>query len=130
METPQSIQESLQVGEWTFTVDIKDAYLHIPVRPSFRKYLRFVVGSEVFQFKTLPFGLSVAPRIFTQVLRPVVAWLRARGIKVHAYLDDWLGRAMSQALARGHGGQVYKAYNLNVYLTLKIVTKLQSSRFP
>ena len=106
METPHSIQTALQPGEWTFQIDIKDAYLHIPVHRDFRKYLRFTVGTEVYQFKTLPFGLSVAPKIFTETLRPVLGLLRSRGIKIHAYLDDWLGRALSQLLANHHGKEV------------------------
>ena len=106
METPKSIQQAVQPGEWTFQIDIKDAYLHIPVRESYRKYLRFSVGREVFQFRTLPFGLSVAPRIFTLTLRPVIALLRSQGIRVHAYLDDWLGRALSQSMAHSHGLEV------------------------
>ena len=39
METSRSIWEALQQREWTFQVDIRDAYLHIPVRPAFLKYL-------------------------------------------------------------------------------------------
>ena len=106
METTHSIRTALQPGEWTFQIDIMDAYLHIPVHRDFRKYLRFTVGTEVYQFKTLPFGLSVAPKIFTETLRPVLGLLRSRGIKIHAYLDDWLGRALSQRLANHHGTEV------------------------
>ena len=106
METAASIQEALQPGEWMFQVDIKDAYLHIPVRKELRKFLRFTVANQVFQFTTLPFGLCTAPRTFTLILIPVLAWLRAEGIKVHAYLDDWLGRSHSQRLANSHGNTV------------------------
>ena len=92
METVQSIRQSLQPGEWCTQIDIKDAYLHIPVQHRFRKYLRFTVEGVVYQFKTLPFGLNVSPRIFTQVLKPVLGHLRRQGIKVHGYLDDWIIR--------------------------------------
>ena len=67
METPATIQEALQKDEWTITVDIKDAYFHIPVHPAFRKFLRFTVGGVIYQCRALPFGLSVAPRIITMV---------------------------------------------------------------
>ena len=97
METVQSIRGSLQQGEWCTQIDIKDAYLHIPVQHNFRKYLRFTVSGKVYQFKTLPFGLNVAPRIFTQVLKPVLAHLRSLHIQVHGYLDDWIVRALLPA---------------------------------
>ena len=57
METVQSIRQSLQPGEWCTQIDIKDAYLHIPVQRKFRKYLRFAVDGVVYEFKTLPYGL-------------------------------------------------------------------------
>ena len=106
METVQSIRQSLQPGEWCTQIDIQDAYLHIPVQQKFRKYLRFSVGGTVYQFKTLPFGLNVAPRIFTQVLKPVLGHLRSLGIKVHGYLDDWLVRALSPKQAEEHTNTV------------------------
>ena len=130
METPQSIREALQPGEWTFQVDIRDAYLHIPVAPAFRKYLRFTVGTRVFQFKTLPFGLSVAPRIFTLILRPVVAHLRSLGILVHAYLDDWLGRALSRALAVSHGEEVTRLLEFLGWVLNLLKTDLSGTQLP
>ena len=54
------------------------------------KYLRFVVNKQVYHFTCLPFGLATSPREFTKLLRPVVALLRQRGVKLHVYLDDWL----------------------------------------
>ena len=42
-----------------------------------------------------PFGLSTAPREFTKTLAPVVQLLRTQGIRVHAYLGDWIIRADS-----------------------------------
>ena len=37
-------------------------YLHIPIHPNSRKYLRFCQRSQVFQFTSLPFGLATTPR--------------------------------------------------------------------
>ena len=33
METPESIRASLIPGEWVSSIDLADAYLHIPIRP-------------------------------------------------------------------------------------------------
>ena len=61
METPKSIRTSLILGEWVSSIDLSDAYLHIPIHPNSRKYLRFCYRSQVFQFTSLPFGLATAP---------------------------------------------------------------------
>ena len=106
METVQSIRKSLQPGEWCTQIDIKDAYLHIPVQEKFRKYLRFTVDGVVYQFRTLPFGLNVAPRIFTLILKPVLARLRAQGVCVQGYLDDWINRGLSPPQTKLHSGMI------------------------
>ena len=106
METVQSIRKSLQPGEWCTQIDIKDAYLHIPVQEKFRKYLRFTVDGVVYQFRTLPFGLNVAPRIFTLILKPVLARLRAQGVCVQGYLDDWINRGLSPPQTKLHSDMV------------------------
>ena len=55
METPESIRTSLIPGEWVALIDLSDAYLHIPIHPHSRKYLRFCHRSQVFQFTSLGF---------------------------------------------------------------------------
>ena len=54
------------------------------------KYFRFVIAGKTYQFCVPPFGLSTVPREFTKTLAPVVHLLRTQGIRVHAYLDDWI----------------------------------------
>ena len=71
METPESIRTSLIPGEWVASIDLSDAYLHIPIHPNSRKYLRFCHRSQVFQFTSLPFGLATAPQVFTMVVKEV-----------------------------------------------------------
>ena len=50
----------------------------------------------------MPFGLNVAPRVFTKLLKPVVAWLRGQGIRLIIYLDDILIMASSVELVKQH----------------------------
>ena len=45
METPESIR--------VLSIDLSDAYLHIPIHPNSRKYLMFCHRSQVFQFTSL-----------------------------------------------------------------------------
>ena len=61
MSIKKSIRTSLIPGKWVSSIDLSDAYLHIPIHPNSRKYLRFCHKSQVFQFTSLPFGLATAP---------------------------------------------------------------------
>ncbi|MGW8180319.1 MAG: reverse transcriptase domain-containing protein, partial [bacterium] len=71
METIQSVWDALIPGNFSFSLDLSDAYFHIPIRKDFRKYLRIFFDGRVFQFKALPFGLSTSPWIFTKVMSEV-----------------------------------------------------------
>ena len=93
METQRAIRRALQQGDWVTSIDLKDAYFHIPIKRAFRKFLRFTVGREVFQFKALPFGLTSAPSEFTRVTSTLASIVHRKGINLHLYLDDWLLRA-------------------------------------
>ena len=95
METVFTIVSAVRQGEWVAKLDLKDAYHHVQMHPSTKKFLRFVIGQTTYQFKVLPFGLSSAPREFTKTLAPIVHYLRTQGFFLHAYLDDWLIRANS-----------------------------------
>ena len=90
MDILKVVVDALQIGEYATSIDLKDAYFHVGVHVRDTKYLRFVVGDRVFEFQVLPFGLSTSPRVFTRVVRALVAYLRKRGLKMFAYLDDWL----------------------------------------
>ena len=100
METPESIRTSLIPGEWVSSIDLSDAYLHIPIHPNSRKYLRFCYRSQVFQFTSLPFGLATAPQAFTMIVKEVKLMALSRGLRLHQYLDNWLIRSQSQEEAQ------------------------------
>ena len=102
METPASIAAAMRPGDWATSIDLKDAYFHILIAPSSRKYLRFVVNGTVYQFRALPFGLAPAPQVFTKVMGAVVNYAHRRGIRLHIYLDDWLIRALQRLLVAEH----------------------------
>ena len=39
METPSSIRSSIQTADWATSIDLQDAYFHISIHPSSRRYL-------------------------------------------------------------------------------------------
>ncbi len=94
-------------------IDLKDAYIPIPICESHRKYMRFRTGRRAFQFTYLPFGLSSAPWMFTKTMRPVAAKLRELGIRLVIYLDDILVISNSQEQAADHTSALI--YTLELY---------------
>ena len=83
-----TVRTSLQAGEWVTSKDFKDTYFHIPIQNQCRKYMRFHIQEQCYQFKALPFSLSTAPMEFTVAAKE--AKLIQKGIKIHHYPDDWL----------------------------------------
>ena len=112
MESLQSVLLSVHQGDWMVSLDLKDAYLQVPMHSESRKFLRFMVGGKVYQFKVLCFGLSTAPQVFTRVMAPVSAILHRTGVRLRRYLDDWLIQGSSRE---------------QVLLALKTVLRLCSS---
>ena len=94
----QDLPDSRGMG--IVTIYLSDGYLHIPIHPNSRKYLRFCYKSQVFQFTSLPFGLATAPQVFTMIVQEVKLMALSRGLKLHQYLDDRLIRSQSQEEAQ------------------------------
>ena len=89
MDSLNSVLNLVQQGDWAISLDLKDAYMHIPIHPGHKKFLRFCIQGKVYQFTCLCFGPTVAPRAFTKVVTVIAAHLRMRNIHLAVYLDDW-----------------------------------------
>ncbi len=63
--TLKQILPQICPGDWFMSLDLKDAFFHIQIAPHHRRFLRFAFEGMAYQYKVLPFGLSLAPRIFT-----------------------------------------------------------------
>lgn len=90
MENLQAVRFLLREGDWMVKVDLKDAYLTVPIHPSHQKFVRFQCQGRIFEFTCLAFGLALAPRIFTKILKVVMAFVRKQGVRLVIYLDDIL----------------------------------------
>lgn len=88
----QTILKVIQPGDWLLSVDLRDAYFHVPVALYYQRFLRFAIGQLHYQFVCLPFRLTTSPRVFTKILVALVAHLRLQGICIHHYLDNILPR--------------------------------------
>ncbi len=67
MLTPKRIFGCVRPQDWFAAIDLKDAYFHVSILPRHRPFLRFVFEGRAYQYKFLPFGLSLSPRVFTKV---------------------------------------------------------------
>ena len=90
MESCQKVRNAILPGDWAFSLDLTDAYLHVPIHRHFRKFLRFTLHGKVYQFRALPFGLTSSPYVFTRLMLVIATYLRRRSITLFPYLDDWL----------------------------------------
>ena len=95
MESIHMLKDLLKKGDYMVKIDLKDAYLTVPIWQNHQKYLRFLWRDSLLEFACLPFGLASAPRVFTKLLKPVLSILRQRGIRLIVYLDDILLMAPS-----------------------------------
>ena len=101
MEEVAWIRQWLRSGGWFCGIDIKDAFLHVPIHKKFRKFLRFEWGGDLLEWQVLPFGLTCSPRILTTMVRPIAGYLRDKfGILLSTYMDDMLTQAKTKELAR------------------------------
>ena len=90
MDTMTKVLNLVKPKDWAISLDLSDAYLHIPIFPKHRKFLRFCIAGKCYQWKSLCFGPTSAPRVFTKIIAVVAAHLRAQNIRLASYLDDWL----------------------------------------
>jgi ribonuclease HI len=106
----ESIESTLMLakrGDWATKIDLKSAYSHVPVQLEFRPYLGFQYQSRLYRYRTMPFGLRTAPRVFTKMLRPVAAWLRQHmQTRLTVYMDDILVLAATEDEATRQTDQV------------------------
>ena len=82
-----------QYGGYACSFDLKSGYHHVDIFPSHQRFLGFSWTfpdgrTRYFAYTVLPFGLSLAPYLFTKLVRPLVKYWRSRGLYCIVYLDD------------------------------------------
>lgn len=86
MEALNRVTLTVQPEDCMGSIDLQDAYLHIPIHHDFQSFLRIKIGELHLQFQCLPFGISTAPRTFTKVLVVILAPFQEKGIRVLLHL--------------------------------------------
>ena len=86
METPRSILGAIQKGQWLTSLDLKDPYFHIIIHPANGNSLRFCQNGTTWQFTVLSYGLLISPRVFTKILKPVLACAKNTHLHGSSYI--------------------------------------------
>ncbi len=93
------IFECIHPRDWFAAVDLKDAYFHVSILPRHRPFLRFAFEGRAYQYKVLPFGLSLSSQA-------AIVPLRECDVRILSYLDDWLKLAQSRDQLSEHRDMV------------------------
>ena len=69
MPTTKLVWQLIQLGNYVFSIDLKDAYLHIPiVKHHWCIFFNFVLQKERYQWNVWPFGMAKATRASLHLL--------------------------------------------------------------
>ena len=90
MPTLRHVWQLIQHVDYAFSIDLQDAYLHIPIVKHHHHFLCFVWHNVPCQWKVLPFWLATAPRVFMALTKPILFLCHCKGFHTVIYLDDIL----------------------------------------
>lgn len=88
MESINSIIALAEKNYMMATIDLQDAYYHVPIPSLYLKFPRCaIMQNQVvnLQFTSLPFCLSSASRIFTELMKEIVPHLKEQEILFLVY---------------------------------------------
>ena len=91
METAEKIRNEVEPDTWATSVDLTDAYHHLPIHENYQNYLAFEIAGVNYKYVACPFGLSPIPQVFTEVMTSLKIHMRENtNSLVFQYIDDWL----------------------------------------
>jgi hypothetical protein len=100
MEGMPVVKESLQEGDWMCTVDLSDAFFHVPLHPEHQRFFQFRWDGLLYQYLCCPFGWSRSPQWFQAFTSHIAKICRSKyQIRLIVYLDDFLvlGKSKQEA---------------------------------
>ena len=87
------VLSSIKRNYYFVSIDLKDAYLSVPIDINDRKYWKFLWKGVLYKCNALIFCLTSAPRDFIKFMKPIFAYIRQQGISSFYYIDDSLVQA-------------------------------------
>merc|ERR1712112_445934 len=86
-------------GDYMSTDDLEKGYWQVKLSPFHRKYIGISLDGKYYVANVLILGISDAVFCFTKLVRPIVRYLRAKGVPAAAYIDDFFTSSQPEALA-------------------------------
>lgn len=90
MENLQTVRFLLREGDWMVKLDLKDAYLAVPVHASHKKSCQVWLERAYLSVQLSGIWPCPSPENFTKILKVVMAFARRQGVRLVIYLDDIL----------------------------------------
>ena len=95
LETADVAASLMREGDFLFSIDCAQGYYQIPLNEKFRRFCCFQWRGRVFRWCVLPFGVSPAPRVYTQMMKLLLTRWREKGWRCSGYIDDLIFMASS-----------------------------------
>ena len=118
MSTLKHVGHLIQHGNYTFSIDLQDAYLHIPIVKHHHHFLHFVWCNVPYQWKVLPFWLATAPRVFMSLTKPILFLCCHKGFHIVINLDDILVLIHSKWVSTGCACFCLPCWSILVYISI------------
>ncbi|CAG8488221.1 15826_t:CDS:1 [Dentiscutata erythropus] len=96
------VEELIQQNDFMVSVDLEEAFYHIPLHPEAQKYFVFDFDYQRYCFQCLPFSLTTSSWIFKTVLQPIIDMIRSNRIKIVVHCDDMLIMSRNRREAERH----------------------------
>eukprot|EP00741_Cyanophora_paradoxa_P004488 tig00000806_g4357.t1 len=79
--------------------DLRKGYYHIALHPATQRLLTFRWRGRLYVYQALCFGVNVACRVFTKLMRAFAKYWAALGVRLCTYIDDGLFICPSREIA-------------------------------
>ncbi len=103
MDDLKAAMPAILQSNYMFSFDVQKGYYHVDLAEEIQELFGFsfsVNGEKYFgHYTVMPFGLSIAPFLFTKLLRPFVSKYRSLGLHIFIFIDDALALCKTKAEA-------------------------------
>ena len=87
MKSINNLFNIIRPNVYMVSIDLKDAFLSVPIHPTHQKYLKFTFD-DLSQFTCMPNGYGPAMSVFTKISKVPSRHLRSVGNNTVVYVHD------------------------------------------